>query len=73
MNIKLIFYDWINEKGESVSATEKGIELFSGDIHSGTVFSGYICAVNPHVELSLEELEEAVKQGCFPLFQVIPK
>lgn len=66
MDVKLIFHDWVNEKGESIYASEEGVRLSSGDLHSGTTFSGWIQGIDPW------ELENATKQGSFPLFRVVP-
>jgi hypothetical protein len=65
MDIKLIFHDWINEKGESIYVSEEGVRLSSGDLHSGTTFSGYIRGIHP------SELKDAAQKGYFPLFQVV--
>ena len=66
MKIKLTFDDWKNQ-GKSIYNTEKGIELSSGDFHSGTTFNGTI-------ELDqeqYEELKQALKDGYNPTFWVM--
>ena len=64
MKIKLVFYDWIDEHGESIYQKSN---LTLGQFHSGTTFMG-------EIELDEEdakELEEAIIKGNSPIFEVV--
>jgi len=66
MKVKLIFDDW-KLKGYSVYNTEVGIELSTGDFHSGTTFNGDI-----HLDSEqAEELRIAFMAGYTPSFIVM--
>ena len=41
MKIKLVFLDW-RKFGQSISLTEKGVDLSGGDFHSGSTFTATI-------------------------------
>ena len=65
MKVKLVFEDW-KKRGYSIYNTEKGIELSSGDFHSGTTFNGEI-----HLDgEQIEELKRAFYDGYTPSFIV---
>jgi len=66
MKIKLVFYDW-NLNGKSVYNTEEGIELSSGDFHSGTTFRGEINLDSDQEE----EIRKAILLGYQPCFLVL--
>ncbi len=63
MKIKLVFDDW-KLKGKSIYNTETGIELSSGDFHSGTTFDGDIWG-QPE---QMKELQDAMRAGYTPSF-----
>lgn len=65
MKIQLVFQDWLNKNHESIYNTEKGIELSSGDFHSGAVFEA---TINCDDEL---ELQNALNKGYRPVFYVV--
>lgn len=60
VKVKLVFHDW------NVYNTEKGVELSSGDFHSGTTFDGDIY-LDDNQE---EELKRAFSDGYTPSFVV---
>jgi hypothetical protein len=67
IRVKLVFHDWVR-LGNSIYNTEEGLELSSGDFHSGTTFKG---------EIELDEwnafdLVEAFKKNAWPAFYLIP-
>ena len=65
MKIKLVFEDWRDRNHKSVYSTEKGVDLSTGDFHSGTTFNATIEVDDP------EELKESLRQGYIPVFYVI--
>ncbi len=66
VQVKLAFLDW-RKKGESVYNTPEGLELSTGDFHSGTTFSGEI-HLPPEEARELKEAIRAGYQPCFWLF-----
>ena len=67
MKVKLVFTDWLDRDGKSVYSTDEGIELSSGNFHSGTTFPGM-------VELDGENTEHivsAARGGYRPVFMMI--
>ncbi len=66
MKIKLAFETWQDKVGFDIYNTERGIELSSGDFHSGTVFEAEI-----KIDSATEsELREALASGARPVFVV---
>ena len=65
MKIKLVFDDW-RTCGKSVYNTEEGVELSSGDFHSGTTFEGEI-VLDAEQE---EELKKRLGDRYQPVFWV---
>lgn len=63
VKVKLAFLDW-REKGKSVYATDRGVELSMGDFHSGSTFPGTIELDQEQAE----ELTEAMRSGLQPCF-----
>ncbi len=66
MKIKLVFEDW-QRIGKSVYNTEKGIDLSSGQFHSGTTFDGEIKLD----ECDEQEIRASMKDGYNPVFWVM--
>lgn len=66
MIIKLVFTDWKNSNFDNIYNTEKGIELSSGDFHSGSTFDAIITLEKEQHE----ELELALEKGFIPFFYV---
>lgn len=65
MKVKLVFLDW-QQKGRSIYNTERGVDLSTGDFHSGTTFDG-------EIELDEEqevELFKAIQDGYQPCFWI---
>lgn len=67
MRVKLVFKDWLNDKGESIYNTDEGIDLSIGEFHSGTTFDGAIYLLR----LEEEELTKAIQNGYHPVFEVV--
>jgi hypothetical protein len=63
MKINLVFSDWL-KNNKSVYNTNS--ELSYGDFHSGTVFKAEIKLD----EQQQEELQEYLKQGFVPVFEL---
>jgi len=63
MQVKLVFYDWIDEHGESIYQTP---DLTLGQFHSGTTFNGEI----ELDEEDAQELAEEIKKGNTPIFEI---
>jgi hypothetical protein len=66
MKVKLVFADWQDSKFHSIYSTEKGIELSSGDFHSGTCFDATITLEKDQHN----ELESALEKGFIPFFYI---
>ncbi len=64
----LVFDDWRKTDGESAYNTEKGLELSSGDFHSGTVFHAVLLLSASNAE----ELSDAMADGFQPVFWALP-
>ena len=59
-----VFYDWVDDSGESIYSTEKGVELSSGSLHSGTTFNGEL-----YLDTDTEnEVKQALLDGYSPVF-----
>ena len=71
MRVKLAFDDWRQiEKDESIYSEELGINLSTGDLHSGTIFDCEIKFDDPEIE---EEIKKAMREhGAYPVFSVMP-
>ena len=71
MKIKLVFHDVINtlykKAFESEYRSEIGLELTSGDFHSGSTFRAEIELTSEQQE----QLENFFKEGLNPVFYVI--
>ena len=70
MRCAIIFEDW-RKLGDSKSIynTPLGLELSSGDLHSGTTFPAQI-QLDPNVE---EEIINAMQHHkSYPVFRIIP-
>lgn len=69
MNVKLVFEDWRQHGNpKSVYSTPLGLELSSGDLHSGTTFRANV-SLPQGVE---EEINKAAfEHGAYPVFAVI--
>ena len=67
MKIKLVFHDVINTFSESEYRSEIGLELTSGDFHSGSTFRAEIELTSEQQE----QLEDFFKEGLNPVFYVI--
>lgn len=65
MKIELVFLDW-QKGGKSVYNTKKGVELSTGQFHSGTTFDGSIALDQEDAK----ELAGALKEGYHPCFWV---
>ena len=67
MKIELVFDDWrVRKSWRSIYSTERGVELSSGDLHSGSTFRA-------EIELDAEneaDLREAIANGAVPVFWV---
>ena len=72
MKYELVFDDWRQEGNVgSIYSTPLGIELSSGDLHSGTVFDVEITFEDKEAE---QEIQEAMKEhGAYPMFRVISR
>ena len=70
MLCKLVIEDWrkIGESG-SIYNTPLGVELSTGDMHSGTTFSAVVI-LEPNVEYEIQDA--FVKHGAYPVFRFIP-
>ena len=66
MIIKLVFTDWQDSDFHSIYNTEKGIELSSGDFHSGSTFDTTITLD----EEQHKELKSALNKGFIPFFYI---
>jgi hypothetical protein len=66
MKIKLIFDDW-RFQGKSIYNTEVGLDLSSGDFHSGSTFKGEI-ELEPD---QFDEFKTALEKGYQPAFWVM--
>lgn len=65
--VVLVFDDWQRD-GRSVYATEAGVELSSGDLHSGTViWKGVIRLPRETVNT----IDDARRQGISPIFRLV--
>lgn len=72
MKIKLALVDW-KKMGEvnSIYNTQLGVELSSGDLHSGTVFEAEVSFVDNDI---LKQIEKNFKiHGAYPVFSLIPE
>ena len=70
MNVHAVFVDW-KQVGhcDSIYDTQLGIELSSGDLHSGTTFP---CAVSLPAYIE-EEINNAFSQHeAYPVFSLLP-
>ena len=66
VEIELVFEDWMRD-GKSIYATEEGIGLSLGDLHSGTVFHGMI-----RLDADDEDtLIEAARTGAYATFRLL--
>lgn len=65
MKVRLAFHDW-QKGGKSVYGTPEGIELSTGDFHSGTVFGGTLDLD----EGNAGEIRRALAAGYEPVFYV---
>ena len=70
MKVKLVFHDWLDPMtGKSIYQTEAGVELSTGNLHSGTTFDA-------HVQFSVDDMafiDEGLKIGAVPVFYVVEK
>ena len=64
MKTKLVFYDWIDAKGESIYGTETGFALSRGDLHAGSTFD---CEILLDDE---QEVLDALAKGFRPCFYI---
>jgi len=64
-HIDLIFEDW-QKNCHSIYKTEKGLELSTGDFHSGSTFPGTITLDNDN----FDELFKALKDKYTPVFRI---
>lgn len=69
MDCKLVVMDWHRVGIGSVYNSELGVQLSSGDLHSGTTFS----AVVSLPEDIQQEIKEAYKtHQSYPVFALVP-
>jgi hypothetical protein len=70
LNCKLVFDDWRQfVVPYSIYNTQLGLDLSSGDLHSGTTFS----AVVRLPEKIEQEIKDAYEEhGAYPVFRLIP-
>jgi len=70
MKCEIIFEDWRQiGNAKSIYNTPLGLELSSGDLHSGTTFLGQI-KLDPDIE---EEMINAMRHHkAYPIFRIIP-
>lgn len=72
MKIKLVLQDWRQEgEVDSIYESELGIELASGDLHSGTIFEAELIVNDDFVEQDIQKAFDKYK--AYPVFSIIPK
>jgi len=67
MKIKLVFDDWRNKDHQSIYNTEEGVDLSTGDLHSGSSFKAEITLD----EECSEDMKRALEAGYVPVFWVV--
>jgi len=67
MKIKLVFSNWMM-CGKSIYQTEDGVQLTTGDFHSGSTFKADIDVLNEENE---EEIKAAMQSGYEPVFYAL--
>ena len=65
MQVKLVFTDWCKD-GKSIYDTEEGINLSTGQFHSGTTFDADIDLLGFE-----NDLKSAMENGYEPVFYAI--
>ena len=75
MRVKIVFDDW-RFRGESIYQTEKGLELSSGDFHSGTTFDVELSLRGKNIPENIDlemELLAAIEAGYSPVFYLVKR
>ena len=67
MKINLVFDDWRDSAGNSISYTEAGVRLTANDLHPGSTFA---CEIELD-EDSAADLQEALDSGYVPVFYAV--
>ena len=70
MRLALVFHDWLGRGCRSIYATDLGIRLSSGDLHSGTTWHVHVTLPD---NIAAELRAAYTEHGAYAVFRVVPE